>query len=272
MQDYHPAHTHEMAGTISPWKTLCLSRLGQSRKKDDLRRSLTTTVCSFICADSFYLEVVMVLRMTVTDVEQVESGIVRFEMPPHQIRHFGTTSHTCGAQSVLIFDAWDYDESNRQLSFDVSAVHPVNVGKGPSVIGLVSSPVESRSARTDTDWEQMLFAPGDREFLRLASSELSAEMAQVAKSLLLAVRKKSPGNLKRGQARNFSDTPDNFWYVIVQPRVDELSITVRGSVEYFSSIAKLEIKDDRGNARFKVRGARDIPAAMELILGAIRKG
>ncbi len=72
------------------------------------------------------------------------------------------------------------------------------------------------------------------------------------RQLLSGVRQKSPGDLKRGKSRNFSETPDNFWYVIVQPRIDELSITVHGAVDHFEPVARLEIKDDRGNTRFKV--------------------
>ena len=117
----------------------------------------------------------------------------------------------------------------------------------------------------------MTVGPGEREFLRLTKAELSKETAEAAEALLLAVRQRSSGDLKRGKSRNFSETPDNFWYVIVQPRVDELSITVRGPVAHFEAAAELEIKDDRGNTRFKVRGQDDVPAAIKLIFHAIRK-
>lgn len=63
-----------------------------------------------------------------------------------------------------------------------------------------------------------------------------------------------------------------FWYVIVQPRIDELSITVRGAVDHFEPVARLEIKDDRGNTRFKVKSKDDLPAALQIIFHAIRKG
>jgi len=96
-------------------------------------------------------------------------------------------------------------------------------------------------------------------------------MHEVAKALLAGVRRRSSGDLKRGKSRNFSETPDNFWYVIVQPRIQQLSITVRGPIEHFSDMAKLPVKDDRGNTLFKVTSSDDVSAALEIIFHALRK-
>ncbi len=88
---------------------------------------------------------------------------------------------------------------------------------------------------------------------------------------MAGVRHRSTGDLKRGKARNFSDTPDNFWYVIVQPQISQLSITVRGPVEHFEGVAKLPLKDDRGDTLFKVTDEADVAAALDLIFHAKRK-
>jgi len=215
----------------------------------------------------------MALRMTATDVSEIRQGIWSFDMPPHQVRHFGNTSHAIGTQSVLIFTACEYDDAKQQLHFDIEDVAPINIGTTPKVIGIAAGIVSG--GMPDLSPAPFLapanVGPGDREFLRLAKAELSKGSAQAAERLLLAIRQRSSGDLKRGQSRNFSETPDNFWYVIVQPRVDELSITVRGPVKHFESVAELEIKDDRGNTRFKVRSDGDVPAALKLIFHAIRK-
>lgn len=215
----------------------------------------------------------MALRFTATDVKQIGKGLWSFEMPPHHLRHFGTTPHAIGPHSVLLLHAPEYDELSGQLHFDVDQATPINVGTTSSVIGIhggntisIEEDLETKSLSKPAN-----LGPGDREFLRLAKTELSERMAEVAEKLLLAVRYRSAGDLKRGQSRNFSETPDNFWYVIVQPRVNELSITVRGSVTHFAPVASIEIKDDRGNTRFKVRGEDDIPAALAVIFHALRK-
>ena len=216
----------------------------------------------------------MPLRMTATGVTEIGPGIWELEMPPHQIRHFGSTNHAIGPQSVLLFRSCDYDADQQQLHFDVEDVAPVNVGTTARVIGIAVGKSQEGVAVPSTAVlaESSVLGPGDREFLELARQELTEGTARAAQKLLLGVRRESAGNLKRGQARNFSETPDNFWYVIIQPRVDELSLTVRGPVDRFAELTNLEVKDDRGNTRFKVRGEDDVPEALKLIFQAIRKG
>jgi len=215
----------------------------------------------------------MALRMTATGASQIKQGIWSFELPPHQVRHFGNTIHAIGSQSVLMFTDYEYDPENQQLHFEIDGVMPINIGTSSSVIGIAANAVDDgvRELSPTTVPMPAIVGPGDREFLRLARSELSEETAKVAEKLLLGIRQRTSGDLKRGQSRNFSETPDNFWYVIVQPRIDELSLTVRGPVSHFAPIASLEIKDDRGNTRFKVRCEDDVPAALKLIFHAIRK-
>lgn len=215
----------------------------------------------------------MALKMTASDVKEVCKGIWALTMPPHQIRLFGNSPSSVGTQSILIFSACQYDDKTKQLHFEIGDVTPINIGTTSRVIGIAANPnindVLPHLDEKSQDLETL--APGDLEFIRLAKLELSDDMAEVAKKLLTAVRQKSPGELKRGQSRNFSETPDNFWYVIVQPRVDELSITVRGPVSHFKGVTDLEIKDDRGNTRFKIRGDKDVQNALKLIFHAIRK-
>jgi hypothetical protein len=215
----------------------------------------------------------MAMRMTVTDVKEIKAGIWSFEMPPHQVRHFGSSGHAMGSKSVLLFNSYDYDADSHQLHFNLEDVSAINVGTTSTALGIATDFCgEEDGDAKDTDaLDPMFFGQGDREFLRLAKLELSVDIAQVAEKLLLGVRQKSAGDLKRGKSRNFSETPDNFWYVILQPRIDEISITVRGAVSHFEPIARLEIKDDRGNTRFKVKSADDLPAALQIIFHAIRK-
>ncbi|WP_417275606.1 hypothetical protein [Celeribacter halophilus] len=215
----------------------------------------------------------MALKMTVTNVFKIKTGIWEFDMPPHQVQHFGKAGHAIGQKSVLLFHSCNYDPDNNHLHFDPEDVSPINVGTSTKVIGIAveTEVIEANEILRPEVPNSTAFGPGDREFLRLANSELSEATANVAKLLLAGVRQKSPGDLKRGKLRNFSETPDNFWYVIIQPRIDELAITVRGTVDHFKPVARLEIKDDRGNTRFKVKSKDDLPAALQIIFHAIRK-
>ena len=211
----------------------------------------------------------MSILLTASDVREVSDGVWEFEMEPQQIRQFGTPQASVGPRSILLLDSAEFETRSKRLMFPMDGIMPLNLGSTSSTVA-----VRSDSVRPDADSElarTAFLGRGDREFLALAKSELSTEMFQTAEALLREVRSKFPGDLKRGLSRNFSETPDNFWYVIVQPRIDELSITVRGSVTHFRSKSALEIKDDRGNTRFKVSRSSDVPEALKLISHAIRK-
>jgi hypothetical protein len=215
----------------------------------------------------------MALKMTATNVEQAAPGIWVFAMPPHQLRIFGPTPNAVGFTSVVLFKNGVYDAGTHQLHFEAEDVVPLNIGTTSRVVGLTTDMRTSEALHLLSDEASAgtEFGPGDRKFLELAKDELSSDMYQTAVSLLQGVRKRSPGDLKKGLSRNFSETPDNFWYVILQPRISELSITVRGPVNHFNGVSTLEIKDDRGNTRFKVRGKDEVQDALSLIFHAIRK-
>ncbi|MGF7007207.1 hypothetical protein [Aminobacter sp. BE322] len=163
-----------------------------------------------------------------------------------------------------------FDKNAATLSFAMDAVVPVNIGTTPATIALAAE-IAPEGAASSMPEISPYTGPGDREFLAMCEGKLGPEMTRAARLLLEGVRARTPGDLKRGQSMNFSETPDNFWYVIVQPRVQQLSITVRGDVGHFTPVAKLPIKDDRGNTLFKVTGEADVPAALDIIFHARRK-
>ncbi|MBU2959858.1 hypothetical protein KO516_03260 [Citreicella sp. C3M06] len=213
----------------------------------------------------------MTLKMTASEVKQLGADLWSFEMPPHHIRHFGSPASSKGARSVILFDACIFSPERKELSFRADDVTPLNVGTTSTVIGILTSPNSAEHLAASAEAGSRILGPGDREFISLVQKELSQKMVDAATLLLESVRERSPGDLKRGKSRNFSETPDNFWYIIVQPRIDELSITIRGPVDRFEDLTKLEVKDDRGNTRFKVRGPEEVEDALNLIFHANRK-
>lgn len=219
----------------------------------------------------------MGLAITAASVQEIGREIWVFEMPPHHVRMFGKVDHSEGTRSVMLLKDAKYDAASATLQFDADNVLALNVGTLPYAIAIKSNWAPTRHLDTDavpspkSMTTALSYAPGDKEFLRLTSA-LSAEMQEAAKRLLDGVRRKSPGDLKRGQQRNFSNTPDNFWYVIVQPRLSELSITIRGEPNRFADSSRLELKVDRpGYTRFKITSVKDVDEALNLIFASKRK-
>ena len=215
---------------------------------------------------------IMTLDVTIQNASKISDGIWLFEMPPHQVAQLSNEARTLGTKSIVQLGNPRFDQSKKQISLSIDDFVPLSIGTSIHAFGIAEWKESEISASKATQKvDNFTSGNGDNEFLKLVSEVLTPPVEEVARVLLQKIRAKSPGDLKLGKARNFSNTPDNFWYVRVQPRANDLSITVRGSVEHFSNVAPLELKDDRGNTRFKVKEASDIPAALDLIFHALRK-
>lgn len=104
-----------------------------------------------------------------------------------------------------------------------------------------------------------------------ALSQLPNRVRDAGIEILKGVRANFPGQLRAVSARRFQETPDNFWFVTIQPRDRSLVITVRGLPDRFGS-RKLDIIADRSPySRFKVRGPSDVAEAVDVILHALRR-
>lgn len=212
----------------------------------------------------------MTFLITIPNPIFLGDNIWRLDLAPQRLRQFGDPKTSEGERSVVIISDFDYSSKKDELTFQMDAILPVNIGTTSTVIAIGSNSSSEVVKQSQLDATPS-FGKGDQEFIQLCKEELSQKMCETAELLLAEVRRKHPGELKRGKAKNFSETPDNFWYVIIQNRIDQLSVTVRGSVEHFSGISNLEIKNDRGNTLFKVKSAADVPEAIKLIFHANRK-
>ena len=171
--------------------------------------------------------------MMITDAQELGQGIWAAAAPPHQLSMLGQPKAAMGAKSILLVNEPVYDQSSLALRFDADQLTVLNLGtsKDVIVVGLVrrSPPTLVTSENSPSD----VRGPGDEEFLHLVRDELRGPALEAAEMILREVRHRDPGDLVRGKRHNFKNSPDNFWYVIVQPTAQSLSITVRGTPEKF---------------------------------------
>lgn len=214
------------------------------------------------------------MKMIFEEVRPLETGVWLAPVPPHEVQLLGQPKTTLGPQSVLLAEAAIYDSTNDTLTCEAGGMIPLNLGTGPNTI-IVSCQDPGRGASDDTGkpagQPSHGFGVGDRAYLQLVESELDGNAREAAVQILQEVRSRYPGDLQRGQSRNFKNTPDNFWYVIVQPRAQNLSITVRGVPSRFNS-SKLTLKADRpGYTRFALSHPSEVAEALKIIEQSKRK-
>lgn len=211
------------------------------------------------------------MKLLLENSMEVANGVWLTFAAPHQLTIFAQPTLTRGRRSVVLTSSPAFDKDRGSLVLDAESLFVLNIGTSPSTV-VVDTIVSAEALDRDSDLLMPNdFGPGDREFLSLAERELRGEAQEAAVDLIREVRKRWAGDLKRGERNNFSNTPDNFWYVIVQPRVQALSVTVRGARSRFQSAA-LELRVDRpGYTRFSVKTPDEIPEALRLIAESKRK-
>ncbi len=216
------------------------------------------------------------MKIVLEDTKELSPGIWSTSVAPHEIPMFGQPKATSGRRSVLLATAPNFTPDTMSLQFDAGCVMVLNVGTTTETIVIDAGGLADRQtklAALEKRGDYQISGPGDREFLALVSSELIGDAREAAEEILREVRDRYPGDLQRGQRNNFKNTPDNFWYVIVQPRSQALSITVRGEPSRFrSSSSRLELKEDRpGYTRFTLNALADVQEALNVIQQSKRK-
>ena len=207
------------------------------------------------------------MQVIFPDSLSASRGLWLTKVPPHQLSMFGPPNASRGKTSVLLVTEPQFDEEKDQLAVDAGRVLVLNVGSSSRtlVIDADGGELQGESVADLTNE-----GPGDREFRDLVDVHLKGEAHEAAHAILTKVRATSSGDLKRGGRNNFSNTPDNFWYVIVQPRTQSLSITVRGEPEKFQPSTLTVVEDRPGFTRFQLRSLDELEEAQRLIKASRR--
>lgn len=217
------------------------------------------------------------MKLVLENANQISDGLWECSVAPHELQMLGSPSDSQGPRSIVMARSVSFDEPNRSLQIDLSGVSVLNLGTTSSSIIVETQPRQETPTEAHPTAEpshihkNATYGPGDTEYLRLVDNVLRGDAQAAAVRILEEVRQRYPGDLRRGKRSNFKNTPDNFWYVIVQPRAQSLSITVRGDVSRFSSDV-LELKQDRpAYTRFILSKVSQVPEAMRIIEASKRK-
>lgn len=215
----------------------------------------------------------MGIEITVANVSQLRDGLWETELAPREVRTLGPCPSSIGGVTVLLVAKPTFDRATSAIRFAPQAVTVLNVGNTSRAIIVNGGDVaqaEAKPAAPAISSSPRHIRAGDDQYLR-SLADLPDDLKRAGESILHQVREHFPGDLRAVGTRRFQETPDNFWFVTVQPRDESLSITVRGLPDRFH-VARLKIVEDRRPySRFKVRGMSDVPEAVQVILHAVRK-
>jgi len=204
------------------------------------------------------------MQIIFDDAALSSPGVWLTHVSPHELGRLGSPAASSGGTSILLAKSPALDDEKGQLAVTVEGLSLLNLGTTARTL-VVDSALQDTHGLSDGAGSE---GPGDRDYRTLVDMHLKGEVREVAHDILTKVRAKHSGDLKRGERNNFSNTPRNFWYAIVQPRTQSLSITVPGEPDSFGS-SSLHLGPDRpGYTRFQVRSFADATEALRLIEAA----
>jgi len=210
------------------------------------------------------------MQVSIPNLVTPGAGVWETVLAPREVRRLGEPSKSVGAVSVLVLSGGAVSPKDGRIQFDIDQVTVVNVGSTDRTIvidgGRPFNIFESLRAKSPAG----KLTGGDQDFLS-ALSTLPIEVRDAGQKLLSEVRNHFPGELKRVSVGRYQETPDNFWFVTIQPRAKSLLITVRGLPDRFQSTSLKVLEDRRPYSRFKIFSTDDVREASRIIRSAIRK-
>ena len=210
------------------------------------------------------------MQVTLNGIIPVRQGIWSTKLSDAEKSFLGTAQAAGSDLNIIVLTKPAVESKSGSLTFPVDGFEYLRSSESEAALFIDQSSVLALLEAPQLGRPEESPISGDQEFIALVDVMLTGEANLAAKQLLSSVRGRHSGDLKKGLRNNFSETPDNFWYVIVQPRKQNLSITIRGEVSDFPN-ASLNLYDDRGNTRFYLSERSEIPAALDLIFSARRK-
>lgn len=205
----------------------------------------------------------MSLRLSIEGASPAGPGIWRASIQPSWVRMLGPNATSSGALNVLLVSGLPtYDPTGKVLSFPADSARVLNVGSCPDAV-ILHDTQPSKVTLDTGQGRPRTPAASDAEFL----GSVPLPMRSLAESLVSAVRSHLAGKLVlREPSGRYVETPDNFWTIKVQPRVQTFRITLRGRPQSFSSPSSFHLKDDRpGYSTFVLSHAKQVEDAVRAI-------
>ena len=209
----------------------------------------------------------MTVRLSIEGASAVGPGIWRASIKPSLMRMLGPSANSTGGLNVLLVsETPTYDPPGKTLSFPADSARVLNIGSSAAAVVLYDAeelPMDSADPVVLDRAVTSQHRGSDERFL----STVPASMRSLANSFIAAVRVQVVGELVlREPSGRFVETPNNFWTVKVQPRVQNFRITLRGKPGSFSPPSTFHLKDDRpGYSNFVLSDAQQIADAVQAI-------
>ncbi len=209
------------------------------------------------------------MRVIVENVSTGAEGIWNARIDPQRLLRLSNPLSQRGRLSVVMVTRPLWDENQGSLQFDLDSAQLLNLGNTFEAIIIDSR--EKELSEGLPDQLTKIQPTGDRHFIEQLK-RLGSVQREIGEQLLATIRKDFPGELVfHEKSKKFVESPDNFWVVLIQPRVQSIRIIVYGRPEEHSKYNYITLKSDmHGYSSFVIKDQQQLYDAVSIIRNAKR--
>jgi hypothetical protein len=206
------------------------------------------------------------MRVIIEKVSPGANGIWTANVDPQRLIRLANPVRQGGGLSVVLVARPSYDPSVHSLLFDLDSAVLLNLGSTFEAVLIDSREKEVHQPAQTVELPKRIQSSGDRRFLEELKS-LPDSIRKLGEQLLAEIRKEYPGELVfYPNTKKFVESPDNFWVVRIQPRVQSLRIVVYGKPGKHGPKKLIKLKDDMaGYTTFVIDSQQQIVEALSVI-------
>jgi hypothetical protein len=209
------------------------------------------------------------MRVIIEQVSPGADGVWKANIDPQRLIRLANPIRQGGRLNVILVNGPSYDVSTHSLQFNLDSAILLNLGNTFEALFIDSREREVIQPAPTSLVHTQKHSSGDLLFLE-ELKRLPDSQRKFGEELLAAVRREYPGELVfHQQSKKFDESPDNFWVVRVQPRVQSLRIIVYGRPEKHGPQNSIQLKPDmEGYSNFVIKSQHQIVEALRVILQA----
>jgi len=204
------------------------------------------------------------MRVTIEKVVPGAKGIWTSSIEPQSLLKLGNPIRQWGRLSIVMVSQPSF--GNQSLQFELDSAVLLNLGNTTEAIIVDSRESEAVVLKSSLEPNARTHSSGDLRFIKELGS-LTESLRKLGEQLLEEVRKEFPGELVfHEKSGKFVESPDNFWVVRIQPRVQSLRIIVYGTLRKHGAKSTIELKNDMtGYSNFVINNQTQLREAIDVI-------
>lgn len=220
----------------------------------------------------------MSILLSIDNITQLGNCAWQAKLGEADVRRLGDPKVRVGQKSIIAVTQPRFNSDTKTLSFRPESAVVLNIGTNDDAVFIDVGPYNIEKTQptlsNQVKYQKATIGKGDGDESFLKDCDVLLEstiLGEIARLLLLAIRKQYSGKLVEGNFRKWTNHPKNFFALTIQNKDKSIAVHIKGNVTDFNATT-LDIKPDRPSyCRFKITRMEQLDDATKVILSSARR-